>query len=720
MSGSESAGVVPATNWNSAAGTSGTLTQAKDNLGLPSGVALTYAAAGTWTVGLADSPGNVRLMNGYLDTNDASVTTITVSGLPAAFVSNGYDVYVYCNGDGTNRTGIYTIGGASIRVQDNAIFNGTFLPANNSAGNYALFSGLSGSGFTLTATPDQSVNGFRAPVNALQIVARSGTLPAPANLTAMAGDAKVVLNWTASTGATNYKIRRGTAAGGPYSTVTSGVTATKYTDVGLVNGTTYYYVVVANGASGSSVNSNEANATPLKPDFGLTLSSGSVALLQGATGAITIAAPSIGGLADYVTLSLSGLPTGVAATLTPTTIFTDRQSIVTLTAAPNAPLTTATVTVNAVSGVLARSATFTVKVVAPSNAGNGVFGVNFQGGFTGQADDAPLGASERAGVVPIANWNNASGQTGMASGLNDSSGKPTGVAVAWDSANTWDAGIADAPGDFRLMKGYLDTGNATVTMVTFSGLDPTMAYDFYLYANGDNPGREGVYTVGDQTVYIREDAVFSGAYIRSTGITPTDPNASGNYAVLRVSGSDAYTISATPEQSVNGTRAPLNAAQIIAVGRTIAGTVTLEGAVNPAQPLTFLFRDPAMGTLLLTKTQTLTPIAGTSNGTFHLTGIPAAKYSLAIKGAINLQKVATVSAVTGDVTNVLVTLPTGDANGDNFCDTTDFGVLVGAYGSDSSVPGSGYDPTADFNFDGLVDTTDFGLLVGNYGSQGDN
>ena len=720
MTAGESAGVIAESGWNSATGGSGTATQLKDNLGLPSSLSVTYSSNDPWRIGLADAPGNMRMMNGYLDSSNTSTTTLNVSGMPASFVSKGYDVYVYCNSDATGRAGIYKIGATTIKAQDNALFNGTFIQANNSAGNYVVFSNLTASSFKLTATPDQTVNGFRAPVNAIQIVAHVTALPAPTNLTAAAGDAKVTLNWTASTGATSYKVKRGTATGGPYSVVATGVTATTYSDTGLTNGTPYFYVVTANNSSGASANSNEASATPQKPDFSLTITPGTVALLQGATGTATIAAPAVGGLADYVTLSLSGLPTGVTATLTPTTIFTDRQSVLTLTAASSAPFVTATVTVNAVSGSLNHSATFTVKVVAPANAGNGNFGINFQGGQTGQPNDTPLGPTETAGVVPITNWNNAPGVSGALSGLNDSGGAATAVGVTWDSNNTWDTGIADNPGDFRLMRGYLDTNTNTTTTVTLSGLDPTMPYDLYIYSNGDGAGREGVYTIGSQSVYIADTATFSGTYVRSTGTTPADPNATGNYAVLRVSGSDTYTLTATPEQTNNGFRAPINALQLVAAGRTISGIVTLEGAANPAQPLSFIFRDFTTGAPLLTKTQTLAPIAGTSGGAFQFTGIPALKYNLAIKGPVNLQKVVTVSAVAGDVTNVLTTLPAGDANGDNIVDSSDFGILIGAFNSDSTVPGSGYDVRADLNYDGIVDSSDFGLLIGEFNNAGDN
>ena len=64
------------------------------------------------------------------------------------------------------------------------------------------------------------------------------------------------------------------------------------------------------------------------------------------------------------------------------------------------------------------------------------------------------------------------------------------------------------------------------------------------------------------------------------------------------------------------------------------------------------------------------------------------------------------------------TLTGGDANGDNSVDSTDFGLLIGAYGSSSAVANSGYIVGADFNCDGLVDSTDFGILIGSYGAMG--
>jgi hypothetical protein len=84
---------------------------------------------------------------------------------------------------------------------------------------------------------------------------------APTALNAAPGDGKVVLTWTASTGATGYYVKRAMASGGPYTQVGTPA-GTTYTDTGCTNGTTYYYVVSAMNTLGPSGNSGEASATP--------------------------------------------------------------------------------------------------------------------------------------------------------------------------------------------------------------------------------------------------------------------------------------------------------------------------------------------------------------------------------------------------------------------------------------------------------------------------
>src|SRR5262245_26658085 len=87
--------------------------------------------------------------------------------------------------------------------------------------------------------------------------------PAPTGLAATAGNAQVSLTWNASSGATSYNVKRSTTSGGPYTTIGAGVTATSFTNTGLTNGTTYFFVVSAVNAAGESANSNQASATPV-------------------------------------------------------------------------------------------------------------------------------------------------------------------------------------------------------------------------------------------------------------------------------------------------------------------------------------------------------------------------------------------------------------------------------------------------------------------------
>jgi hypothetical protein len=119
----------------------------------------------------------------------------------------------------------------------------------------------------------------------VQITGGNGGSPvvtpaAPTAFLAAGGENVVALRWQPSFGATSYTIKRATTSGGTYSTVASGVTASSYTDKTVTNGTTYYYVVTAINAAGTSVNSPEDSATPVSPmvniAFGGTASSSAI------------------------------------------------------------------------------------------------------------------------------------------------------------------------------------------------------------------------------------------------------------------------------------------------------------------------------------------------------------------------------------------------------------------------------------------------------------
>jgi hypothetical protein len=84
---------------------------------------------------------------------------------------------------------------------------------------------------------------------------------APTNLTAVAGNGQVTLNWWESPDTASYNVSRSSATGGPFTLIAS-VSAPGYTDSNVVNGATYYYIISAVDSAGPGPNSSEVSANP--------------------------------------------------------------------------------------------------------------------------------------------------------------------------------------------------------------------------------------------------------------------------------------------------------------------------------------------------------------------------------------------------------------------------------------------------------------------------
>jgi fibronectin type 3 domain-containing protein len=87
----------------------------------------------------------------------------------------------------------------------------------------------------------------------------------PTGLTATALDARVDLAWNASAGATSYTVKRSTTSGSGHQAIAAGLTALSYSDDTALNGTEYFYVVVAVNDAGEGLPSAEVSATPQPP-----------------------------------------------------------------------------------------------------------------------------------------------------------------------------------------------------------------------------------------------------------------------------------------------------------------------------------------------------------------------------------------------------------------------------------------------------------------------
>ena len=182
MGPTETAGAVPASNWNSFTGNVQATPQALiSSTGAATGATVAWTSNNTWNTPIGQGTGDVKMMKGYLDSSDTSVTTVTVANLPASLTSQPYSLILYFDGDngGNNRVGQYSISGATTgnatywaRDAANTNFVGGYVIAQSPvdpiagggaidsnptaaltvpAGNIMVFHGLSGSGFTLNA-----------------------------------------------------------------------------------------------------------------------------------------------------------------------------------------------------------------------------------------------------------------------------------------------------------------------------------------------------------------------------------------------------------------------------------------------------------------------------------------------------------------------------------------------------------------------------------------
>jgi fibronectin type 3 domain-containing protein len=84
---------------------------------------------------------------------------------------------------------------------------------------------------------------------------------APGGIVVKAGSGKIVLTWKSASGATSYHVKRSTRSGGPYTQIAT-TTFEGYTNVGLSNGTRYYYVISSVNSAGQSANSGQYSGIP--------------------------------------------------------------------------------------------------------------------------------------------------------------------------------------------------------------------------------------------------------------------------------------------------------------------------------------------------------------------------------------------------------------------------------------------------------------------------
>jgi hypothetical protein len=156
---------------------------------------------------------------------------------------------------------------------------------------------------------------------------------------------------------------------------------------------------------------------------------------------------------------------------------------------------------------------------------------------------------------------------------------------------------------------------------------------------------------------------------------------------------------------------------MLTTGSSLVGQVLWQGRPAPPAAANAL---PISLTLRLATTLTQYPGQTTdAQGVFTVPlGVAATGvYTWWVKGPQFLATTGTLTFSGAPVTTVNFGLQrTGDANGDNLIDLSDFGLLRASFGRACGDPA--YDGRADFTGDCLVDVADFALLRDNFGAVG--
>jgi kumamolisin len=136
---------------------------------------------------------------------------------------------------------------------------------------------------------------------------------------------------------------------------------------GSFSAVTGYDLVTGWGSPNGTGLINALAPVTTSPNY--SLSATSVSILQGSSGSSTITSTVVDGFDSAVALSVSGLPTGVTGTFSPTSITGSGTSTLSLTVASTTAAGTYTITVSGVGGGITHTATFSLTVTAPVTGG---------------------------------------------------------------------------------------------------------------------------------------------------------------------------------------------------------------------------------------------------------------------------------------------------------------------------------------------------------------
>jgi|GEM_PF-190453 len=478
--------------------------------------------------------------------------------------------------------------------------------------------------------------------------------------------------------------------------------------------------ITVTGTSGSLTHAIYVSlVVTASPSYALSASPASVA--QGGSGASTVSVTEISGFTGAVSLTASGLPSGVTATFSPATTIS--TSTLTFTASGTAPIGPATVTVTGISGGLTQTTTVALNVTSaadyslsasPATVVQGASGISTValtdiGGFSGAASLSASGLS--TGVT--ASFSPSSTTSTSILTLTASSTATvgpatvtvTGISGSLTHTTTFTLTVAPAP-DYSLSatpnNASVVQGNSGASTITVNGIN-SFAGSVGLSASGLPAGVTASFSPSSTTgasiltLTVSGTATVGPATITVTGISGSLTHATT--IALTVVAAPDYSLSASPNTAsvVQGTS---GTSTITVTGiNSFTGSVNLSASGLPAGVTASFSPASTTNSSILTLTATTTAavgpatitITGASGSLTHTTTVtltitPAPDYSLSaslnnitvVQGATATSTIIVndINSFDGPVTLTASGLPTGVTASFSPNTTTDTSVLT--------------------------------------------
>jgi Protein of unknown function (DUF4038)/IPT/TIG domain/Putative collagen-binding domain of a collagenase len=298
-------------------------------------------------------------------------------------------------------------------------------------------------------------------------------------------------------------------------------TSTMTITVGPNTATGTYPITVTGSGGGVQQHTTVTLMVTATPNFTLSASPASLNVAQGNQGTSTITTTISSGFNSGISLSASGMPSGMTATFNPATIPAPGAgtSTMTITVGSNTATGTYPITVTGSSGGVQQHTTVTLTVVAPSTAITYVQG-NYATPQSAQATvNVTFTGAQTAGDlnVVVVGWN---GTTATVSSVTDTSGNsytlgvgPTLFSGYLSQSIYYAKNIASAPAGTNAVKVSFSTAaaNPDIRILEYSGADPTNPVD----VTAANSGNSTTTSSGSATTSNPTDLIFGANMVRT-------------------------------------------------------------------------------------------------------------------------------------------------------------------------------------------------------------